>query len=127
VKNHSSLADGLYKAAAAIATNGTLSTSNLTADASGGLNAIKADLDTLNSNLENIHYLDRSNDANALHDSAGANTIYQSVLSANSSNAPSTNPCWFSGFKISDTYGFQRAVDSYTGIEYTRYRWGSAW
>ena len=60
VKNHSSLADGLYKAAAAIATNGTLSTSNLTADASGGLNAIKADLDTLNSNIEshlNIRYL----------------------------------------------------------------------
>lgn len=55
VKNHSSLADGLYKAAAAIATNGTLSTSNLTADASGGLNAIKADLDTLNSNFSNAN------------------------------------------------------------------------
>jgi len=49
VRNHSSLAEGLYKATAAIATNGTLSTSNLTADASGGMNALKADIDTLNS------------------------------------------------------------------------------
>ena len=51
VRNHSSLVEGLYKATAAIATNGTLSTSNLTADASGGMNALKADIDTLNSNV----------------------------------------------------------------------------
>ena len=51
VRNHSSLADGLYKATTAIATNGTLSTSNLAADVSGGLNALKADVDTLNSNI----------------------------------------------------------------------------
>lgn len=38
VKNHSTLADGLYKATAAIAANGTLSSSNLTADSKGGLN-----------------------------------------------------------------------------------------
>ena len=50
VRNHSSLAQGVYKATTAIAANGALSTSNLTADASGGLNALKADIDTLNSN-----------------------------------------------------------------------------
>ena len=51
VKNHSTLADGLYKATAAIATNGTLSTSNLTADSSGGLNDLKGQVDSLNSKL----------------------------------------------------------------------------
>lgn len=51
VKGHSSLAEGLYRATAAIGTNATLSTSNLTADGSGGLNALKGDLDSLNSKL----------------------------------------------------------------------------
>lgn len=51
VRNHSTLADGLYKATAAVATNGTLSTSNLTADGSGGLNDLQGQVTTLNSNL----------------------------------------------------------------------------
>lgn len=42
VRNHSSLAEGLYKATAAVAVNATLSTSNLTAVSGGGLNALKA-------------------------------------------------------------------------------------
>ena len=51
VKNHSSLANGLYWASAAIGTNATLSTSNLTADANGGFNKLKGDIDSLSSNL----------------------------------------------------------------------------
>lgn len=54
VRNHSSLAEGLYKATTAIATNGTLSTSNLTADSSGGLNDLQNQITTLNSNLTPI-------------------------------------------------------------------------
>ena len=54
VKGHSSLAEGLYRATAAIGTNATLSTSNLTADGSGGLNALNADVASLNRNLANI-------------------------------------------------------------------------
>lgn len=54
VRNHSSLAQGVYKATTAIAANGALSTSNLTADASGGLNALKADIDTLNSKIGGV-------------------------------------------------------------------------
>ena len=54
VKNHSSLANGLYWASAAIGTNATLSTSNLTADANGGFNKLKGDIDSLNSNLTNL-------------------------------------------------------------------------
>ena len=51
VRNHSSLAEGLYKATAAIGTNATLSTSNLTADGSGGLNDLQAQVNSLNSKL----------------------------------------------------------------------------
>ena len=54
VKGHSSLVEGLYRATAAIGTNATLSTSNLTADGSGGLNALKGEVDSLNSNLVNM-------------------------------------------------------------------------
>ena len=46
VRNHSSLSEGLYQATAAIATNATLSTSNLTAVSGGGLNAIGGILKT---------------------------------------------------------------------------------
>lgn len=52
VKNHSSLANGLYWARSAIGTNVTLSTSNLAADANGGFNKLKGDIDSLNSNLD---------------------------------------------------------------------------
>ena len=51
VRNHSALSDGLYWAKASIAANATLSTSNLTADESGGLNKLKGDVDALNSNF----------------------------------------------------------------------------
>ena len=51
VKNHSTLAEGLYRATAAIATDAALSTSNLAVDASGGMNALKSDIDTLNSKI----------------------------------------------------------------------------
>ena len=44
VKNHDTLATGLYTASAAIAANATLSGSNLTADASGGLNALNSNI-----------------------------------------------------------------------------------
>ena len=54
VRNHSSLSDGLYWASTAIATNATLSTSNLTADTSGGLNKLKGDIDSLNSKFVNL-------------------------------------------------------------------------
>lgn len=40
VRNHSTLAQGLYKATSNIAADGALSSSNLTADSTGGLNAL---------------------------------------------------------------------------------------
>lgn len=50
VRNHSALPDGLYRATAAIQTDGPLSTSNLQADGTGGLNALQSQVDSLNSN-----------------------------------------------------------------------------
>ena len=44
VRNHGTLAEGLYQATANISQNGTLSTSNLTAVSGGGLNALNKDI-----------------------------------------------------------------------------------
>lgn len=46
VRNHGSLATGLYKATTAIAANGALSSSNLTADSKGGLNSLSDQIGT---------------------------------------------------------------------------------
>lgn len=51
VRNHDTLANGLYTASAPISANDALSTSNLTPDGSGGLNTLKSDIDALSSNL----------------------------------------------------------------------------
>lgn len=47
VKNHQTLPEGVYKATANIAANGALSTSNLTADARGGLNSLNEQIGKL--------------------------------------------------------------------------------
>lgn len=54
VKNHSTLPDGVYKATAAIQTDGALSTRNLQADGAGGLNNLQSQVDSLNSNKVNV-------------------------------------------------------------------------
>lgn len=47
VKEHNTLPEGLYTASTNIAANGALSTSNLTADSKGGLNALSDQIATL--------------------------------------------------------------------------------
>lgn len=59
VRNHGSLAEGLYVATANIAANGTLSGSNLTADSSGGLNSLNSKL------TDKIKYMDITISASA--------------------------------------------------------------
>lgn len=54
VRNHSTLAEGLYKATESIGTDVALTTSNLTADGSGGLNDLKGRIDSLNSKITNM-------------------------------------------------------------------------
>lgn len=44
VRNHGTLTEGLYVASSNIAANATLSTSNLTADSAGGLNALNSNI-----------------------------------------------------------------------------------
>lgn len=51
VRNHNSLAEGLYQAASAIAANATLSTSNLTAVSGGGLNSLAEMVTKLNATV----------------------------------------------------------------------------
>ena len=64
VRNHSSLAEGLYKASAEISMNGALSTSNLTANTSGGLNALKEDISSLDSAIQDNHTVSKTGFAN---------------------------------------------------------------
>lgn len=54
IRSHPTLAKGMYKAKAAIAANGALSTSNLTADDSGGLNDLQSQVTALNSNIPKL-------------------------------------------------------------------------
>lgn len=54
VRSHPTLAKGMYKATAAIAANGALSTSNLTADGSGGLNDLQSQITSLNSKIKSF-------------------------------------------------------------------------
>ncbi len=81
VRNHSSLAQGVYKATTAIAANGALSTSNLTADASGGLNALKSDIDALNSNLTTVTNI--SSSVSGLHEGVNAVRIDANTVVGN--------------------------------------------
>ena len=54
VKNHSTLTDGLYVATDDIVEDGTLSSSNLTADTSGGLNALQAQIDDITGDIGTV-------------------------------------------------------------------------
>lgn len=60
VKNHSTLQEGLYTASANIAANATLSGSNLTADSTGGLNALSEQIDALNSKITPVYCMSES-------------------------------------------------------------------
>ena len=57
VHNHGTLAEGLYTANSAIAANATLTTSNLTADASGGLNALNSNVSQYTNNDGTLKYI----------------------------------------------------------------------
>lgn len=58
VRNHGSLAEGMYTANSNIAANATLSSSNLTAVSSGSLNKLNSDLGTLNGKLMCSGYME---------------------------------------------------------------------
>lgn len=55
VRNHGSLAEGMYTANSNIAANATLSSSNLTAVSSGSLNKLNSDITTLNGGLDALN------------------------------------------------------------------------
>ena len=59
VRNHSTLTEGLYVASSNIAANATLSSSNLTADSKGGLNALSEQIG--NSNIKQDTVSDLNN------------------------------------------------------------------
>lgn len=56
VKNHATLSEGLYRATQAIATNGTLTLSNVTPESAGGLNSLNEQI--ANMVMEVLHISD---------------------------------------------------------------------
>ena len=61
VKSHPTLTPGVYIATANIATNEALTSSNLSTVPNGGLNALKSNIDTINSNMTMINSVTISN------------------------------------------------------------------
>lgn len=104
VKNHGSLATGLYKARAAIGANVTLSTSNLAADSAGGLNDLKGQVDSLNSKFTNVTIVGSSQSL--------SNGNFEALIEPN--NIPS-------GYSVIGVLGWNlgsRAHVSITGVQY---------
>lgn len=134
VKNHPDLPDGLYQAKAAIAANEALSTSNLTADPSGGLNKLKEDVDALNSNIADLNAnVLRKNPVDGAAQVSDLNDIAETSLYAyggNTPNAPTTNGGVV--LTIASIYASQRSQlafpnnQSYIACRNFRGTWG-AW
>lgn len=125
VKNHGSLAEGLYVANSAIGTNATLTTSNLTADGSGGLNALKA-------KIGNVGNTDLQAQVTSLNSKLGVFSIYTGGFSAQSpgkiedviTSLPSGIGkyiilCYYGGYSFANSvsmYFIQRG-DSWYGLQ----------
>lgn len=103
VRSHSTLAAGLYWASSAIGTNAALSTSNLTADNQGGLNKLKGDIDSLNSNIGNLRYLNLGNVSGNIGNAWDAIDVYDTLIVG----IYSQGGVWmYIGYKYSDSrYG----------------------
>ena len=118
VHGHGTLAEGLYKANSNIAANATLTSSNLTADSSGGLNALNSNILVLKNMAKTVSQADY-NDITELTYSTGVGT-----------NMPSANgyhlviPLNGNGSVLG-----QIAIDCYTSSTkwYYRSRTASTW
>ena len=119
VKNHGSLAEGLYWAKSAIAVNATLSTSNLEADSTGGLNKLKGQIDALNSNLKwtNVPVSAIFGTINNMVCKKNANTVYVSIEVSGPINAYAS---FLSGFPATAGmyYGEMMSSDASTRVRF---------
>jgi hypothetical protein len=70
VKNHATLSEGLYRATQAIATNGTLTLSNVTPESAGGLNSLNEQIGTVSDKIPRL-ITTQHNNTNAYN--AGSN------------------------------------------------------
>ena len=102
VKNHGTLAEGLYRnnTGSTIAANATLSSSNLTADSSGGLNTV---YDALNSKIGKYDCSDSSVDVDTL----GTGFVYAGSSSA---NLPEASACFVLTFRNDSSKATQIAL-----------------
>lgn len=115
VRNHDTLSEGLYVASSNISENGTLSGSNLTADGSGGLNALKSKLGssyapvTLASGITGTVYIMRMGNLRVLSGYVNPNTSGASITIATldtSDRPPLGIRGSFSGYSVTATGEF---------------------
>ena len=111
VKNHQTLPQGLYQATTNIAANGTLSTSNLTADPKGGLNTLSEQIGTLSSKIGHIENL-----GNDKFYTGSVTATYSETLKTLVTNFISTMPS--SGAYSFHIVAYQGSVYLYEGYKY---------
>ena len=120
VHGHGSLAEGLYTAKSNIAANATLSTSNLQADGSGGLNA-------LNSNVGNINKIDSTETIN--FDTETKFLVYTNTSSSTGTKPVTTNNGYLFTFIRADATRLQIFREGATSSKrvYLRTMYSSTW
>ena len=124
VRNHDTLSEGLYVASSNISANGTLSGSNLTADSSGGLNALNGKLTNIPNVITPIanYYgvIESTADFNSYLDSG----VYTSIGTNNNPNKPAgvNDNGFLIVFRLSSSAVIQIWIGTYTGnIVYRKY------
>ena len=131
VRNHGSLAEGMYTANSNIAANATLSSSNLTAVTGGGLNDLAGDISALNGNVNSKIgslkiFSDTGNKTTysftigsenrfrlglVLYSTGSANTAgYLGLLFINASNEPTVTKIWGGTNPVTITPAFSNGV-----------------
>lgn len=116
IRNHSSLSEGLYKATAAISANATLSTSNVTKVSTGGMNELKSDIDSVNS-----QFVTKS--SGSMHDIKKSGLYY---VTGNVSDKPTGNGGYYSVTVYNNDLlvGIFCSTDGYTfNVQYSNNTW----
>lgn len=122
VYNHSTLPDGLYKATSAIAANGTLSTSNLSALTKGVANELKSTKVDIDSRV----VIDRNRNASLADcDTITAPGMYRLISSTQ--NRPSNIPYGVLFHMMSNDYAAQMVISTAGSEMVIRGKTGGSW
>ena len=125
VRNHSTLAEGLYVASTAISANAALSGTNLTADTSGGLNALNRNIIPsfvypTSSGESNVINIDMTAYANGLYMIVGFATVMFVRKQSDTTLTKLTPVIYISNFPDTSTISGLTISNFYVGQWYAR-------